>query len=144
MVAKQYMDVTITRWMVLGALFIYAIWIPLTGLYCKIVIHAYLTTNLSMALLTIDSIFFGAIIVFMSILIYKSDVSKTHVISIVRLRNLSIGLSILLIANISTYFTSGLVQIVAIYYQLWTTPSFMLEFYNVFNKKILLAYNPKP
>lgn len=130
----------------LGGLLIIFIWCPLTVFYFKTVIHTYATTNLSMALLTTDSIFFGAIIVFMSILISKSDTSKTqeHVVSIIGLRNLSISIAILLIANVSTYFTSGLLQTVAIYYQLWTMPAGMLAFYYLFSNKILLAYNPKP
>ena len=136
--------INFSRGVILGAIFTYFIWLPFTWYYHKIVIHAYLTTNLSMALLTTDSIFFGAIIVFMSILISKSDTSETLkrvVVEIVRkMRSLSIGVSILLIANISAYFTSGWIQTVAIYYQLWTTPAYMLEFYYIFDTKMFYPF----
>ncbi len=82
----------------------------------------------------------------MSILISKSDTSETYerVVDIVRkMRSLSIGVAILLIANISAYFTPGWIQTVAIYYQLWTTPAYMLKFYDVFGNKTLLVFNPK-
>lgn len=119
------------------------IWWILTAIYYKTVMHAYATTYLPMALLTAYSIFFGAIIVFLSILISKSDTGKTQE-HIIGLRNLSIGIAILLIANISTYLTSGLLQSLAIYYQLWSTPASMLAFYSLFNDNMLLAFNPKP
>ena len=126
--------------MTLGAV-LTIIWCLLTAIYYKTVIHAYVTTNLPMALLTAYSIFFGAIIVFISILISKSDTGKIQE-HIIGLRSLSIGIAILLIANISTYFTSELLQTMAIYYQLWTTPASMLAFYDVLNK-MFLVYNPK-
>ena len=135
-----------SRGIVLGLILIIFIWLPLTVFYFKTVIHTYATTNLSMALLTTDSIFFGAIIVFMSILISKSYTRKTHksVFGIVRkMRSLSIGVAILLIANISSYFTSGWIQSLAIYYQLWTTPAYMLAFYHLFGNEMFHAFNPK-
>ena len=119
------------------ASFLQLLWVIYTGKINKMVIHAYVTTNLPMALLTIDSIFFGAIIILISILISMSGTKENHnqVTVITRhMRTLSIAVAILLIANISSYFTSGWIETLAIYYQIWTLPALMLVFYSLFQQ----------
>lgn len=115
-------------------------WWILTWIDMNIIVKAYATTSLPMALLTVDSIFFGAIIVLMSILISMSGKKESYEhISIITkpMRSLSIGVAILLIANISSYFTSGWIENVAIYYQIWTLPALMMVFYAIFQQKDL-------
>ncbi len=118
---------------VIGSLLTLVWWI-LTGIYHENVIHAYNSSNLPSALLTADSIFFGAIIVLMSVVISLSGTEKSYLtaMKIIRpLLGLSGGIAILLLANISAYFTSGWLQNIAIYYQLWTLPSFMVAFFSI-------------
>ena len=112
-------------------------WWILTWIDMNIIVKAYATTSLPMALLTVDSIFFGAIIVLMSILISMSGKKESYEhISIITkpMRSLSIGVAILLIANISSYFTSGWIESVAIYYQVWSLPALMVVFYAIFQQ----------
>lgn len=120
--------------MIVGIIFILLWWI-FTGLDYKAIIKGYAITSLSMALITIDSIFFGAIIILISILISMTGTYKSydHIRPIIMsLRTLSIAIAILLIANISSYFTSGFIDVMAIYYQIWTLPALMLVFYSLF------------
>lgn len=115
--------------------FLRLLWCILTGVDNKTVIWAYATTSLPMALLTIDSIFFGGIIVLTSILNSMSGKRESyiHVIVITRpMRSLSIGVAILLIANISSYLTSGWRETIAICYQIGALPAFMFTFYLLF------------
>ena len=118
----------------IGDLFVVLWWIFATIDY-KPIIKAYTTTSLPIALLTTDSIFFGAIIIMISILVSITGTTETynHIVPIViPLRALSIGIAILLIANISSYFTSGFINTIAIYYQIWAIPAVMLAFYSLF------------
>ena len=120
--------------MSIGVIFI-LLWCIFTGIDYKAIIKGYATTSLPMALLTIDSIFFGAIIILISILISMAGTNETykHIRPIIiSFRTLSIGIAFLLIANISSYFTSGFIDVIAIYYQIWTIPALMLVFYLVF------------
>jgi hypothetical protein len=50
------------------------------------------------------------------------------------MRSLSIGIAILIIANISSYFTYSWMKTIAVYYQIWSLPAFMLEFYYIFQQ----------
>ena len=119
------------------AIFFQLVWWILAGLDNKAIIQAYATTSLPMALLTIDSIFFGAIIVLISILFSMTGTKESyaHAIIITRpMRSLSIAVAILLIANITSYFTSGWIETLSIYYQVWTLPALMLVFYSLFQQ----------
>ena len=119
------------------AIFFQLLWWILAGLDNKAIIQAYATTSLPMALLTIDSIFFGAIIVLISILISMTGTkeSDAHALIITKpMRLLSIAVATLLIANITSYFTSGWSETLSIYYQVWTLPALMLVFYSLFQQ----------
>lgn len=118
---------------VIGSLLTLVWWI-LTGIYHESVLTAYNSSNLPSALLTADSIFFGAIIVMISVLISMSGTRESypHVMTIIRpLLGLSGGIAILLLANVSAYLTSGWLQTLTIYYQIWTLPSFMVAFFSI-------------
>ena len=121
----------------LSALVFIILWWIFTGVKYRAVIKAYATTNLSMALLTSDSIFFSAVIILLSILISMSGTkeSSEKIEVITRpMRSLSIGIAILIIANISSYFTYSWMETIAVYYQIWSLPAFMLEFYYIFQQ----------
>ncbi len=121
----------------LSALVFIILWWIFTGVKYRAVIKAYATTNLSMALLTSDSIFFSAVIILLSILISMSGTkeSSEKIEVITRpMRSLSIGIAILIIANISSYFTYSWMKTIAVYYQIWSLPAFMLEFYYIFQQ----------
>ena len=118
--------------------FLTVIWWLISGIYYHSVINSYKSTDLPNALLTIFSVFFGAIIIMISILI-SAGISKNQVnppnthngkLLIDRFRKISIAISILLLFNVLSYFSSGYIQIIAIYYQVWTAPALMLLFYN--------------
>lgn len=131
----KYFD-NVSSFMVLAFFFLLLWWI-LTGLDNKSIIQAYATTSLPMALLTIDSIFFGAIIVLISILISMTGTkeSDAHALIITKpMRLLSIAVATLLIANITSYFTSGWSETLSIYYQVWMLPALMLVFYSLFQQ----------
>lgn len=109
------------------------IWIVLTGIYIKNVLNAYNSTSLPSSLLIIDSFFFAGLIVLISIVVSMSGTRDTFLpaaLIVNNLLNLSGGVAILVIANISAYFTTGLLHIIAIYYQIWTLPAFMTLFYS--------------
>ena len=121
----------------LSALLFVVIWWIFTGMKYRAVMKAYAITNLSMALLTADSIFFSAVIILLSILISMSGTkeSSEKIEVITRpMRSLSIGIAILIIANISSYFTYSWMKTIAVYYQIWSLPAFMLEFYYIFQQ----------
>lgn len=85
------------------------LWWVYTAVHYNAVLYAYATTNLPIALLTTDSIFFGAIIVLISVLISMSGTAESYkrVIIITKpMRSLSVAVAILLMANLSSYFTS--------------------------------------
>lgn len=118
---------------VIGSLLTLVWWI-LTGIYHESVLTAYNSSNLPSALLTADSIFFGAIIVMISVLTSMSGTRESYplVMTIIRpLLGLSGGIAILLLANVSAYLTSGWLQTLTIYYQIWTLPSFMVVFFSI-------------
>lgn len=113
------------------------VWLVLTGKYNTIILHAYVTTVLPTALLTIDSIFFGAITIITSVIIGMTGTPGTykHAIGITKLlRSLSIGVAVLSIANISSYFTSGWVHTLTVFYQVWMLPAMMFIFYFYFQQ----------
>ncbi len=109
------------------------IWIVLTGVYNHSVLTAYRTTNLANALLTMDSIFFGGIIVLISIVISMSGTAATYkpAMTIVRpLIALAGAIAILLMSNVLSYFTVGWLHTIAVYYQVWTPPALMTAFFS--------------
>jgi hypothetical protein len=107
-------------------------WWIFTGLYHNSVIRSYSSTHLQIALLQVDTIFFGGAFLIISILFNRN--AENRIFNVYRVRDLSIGISILIIANLSTYFTSGPLYVIAIYYQVWSIPAYMLEFYHLFPK----------
>ena len=119
----------VSKGIVLGTVLVLFWWI-LTGLYHNSLIKAYSSTHLQIALLQVDTIFFGGAFLITSIL-FNIPV-ENRIINVYRVRNLSIGISILIIANLTTYFTSGTLYVIAIYYQVWSIPGYMLEFYHLF------------
>ena len=129
----------VSRLIVIGVFFVW-VWIIFTGIYYGAIIHVYTNSNLPNALLTIDTIFFGATVVITSILIaqfYNRNEDNDAIEFIAKLRALSSGISILIVANIASYFTVGLLQVICIYYQVWTLPAFILVYYMIFK-------NPTP
>ena len=48
-----------------------------------------------------------------------------------KLLTISGSVAILIIANISAYFTTGPLHSIMVYYQIWTLPAAMTLFYNV-------------
>lgn len=112
--------------------FLVLFWWIFTGLYHNSVIRAYSSTHLQIALLQVDTIFFGGAFLIISILFNRN--AENRIFNVYRVRDLSIGISILIIANLSTYFTSGPLYVIAIYYQVWSIPAYMLEFYHLFPK----------
>ena len=119
-----------------ASVFVVFCWI-FTGIKYRAVIKAYTNTNLSMALLTADSIFFSAVIILLSILISMSGTKESsEKIEIITrpMRSLSIGIASLIIANISSYFTYSWMEAIAVYYQIWSLPAFMLKFYYIFQQ----------
>ena len=121
----------IPRWIGIVA-FLILIWWILTGYFHNEVIYAYSSTNLPNAMMIVDSIFFGAIFVVITVFIsiegmtssaeYRKNVAR-------RLLDTSGAVTILIIANLSSYFVSGVLKTVAIYYQIWALPSLFLNFY---------------
>ena len=129
-----------SRLIVIGGLFVW-VWIIFTGIYYGSITHVYAISNLPNALLTIDAVFFGATMVITSILIPQLEKRKDNNYAlqlIMGLRTLSIGISILLVANIASYFTVGLLQVICIYYQVWTLPAFILVYYHIFKNPTLI------
>ena len=123
---------------IFGSLFT-LVWLILTLIYYKDVLNAYNTTNLPYALLTVDSLFFAGIIVLIAAVFsvsgtYQSFQPSSIIINV--LLDISGALAVLIIANISAYFTTGLLHSMAIYYQIWTLPAAITLFYHVmpFNK----------
>jgi FtsH-binding integral membrane protein len=97
---------------VIGAYFVLG-WIIFTGIYYGAVIHAYTNSNLPNALLTIDAVFFASTMVIASILIpqYEKRKDNNYALQLIMgLRGLSVGISILLVANIASYFTVGSIR----------------------------------
>ena len=111
------------------------IWCAVTGLDYRNILSVYNNSSLPIALVTIDAIFFGAVIVFVSIIISASFAKKGNYEPSKFLANRFLSLSgavaILLIANISAYFVSGDLRTIAVFYQIWTLPAFMVSFYSL-------------
>ncbi len=102
------------------------IWIIYTLIRWQDVITSYKDTNLALALLTVDSIFFGALIIFISIIISSKYLATKNYIHFI---NISKSIAFLIFVNISSYFITGFLEILVIYYQLWALPTIMLFFY---------------
>lgn len=116
-----------------GSIFTF-VWIVLTLIYSKEVLNAYNSTRLPMALLTVDSLFFAGLIALIAAIISLSgthDAFEHASLIINKLLNITGALAVLIIANISTYFTAGLLHSIEVYYQIWTLPAAMILFYHV-------------
>lgn len=129
MIKTVYGEVSKTTF--LATVFV-ALWWIFTGIYHDSVIKAYSSTHLQIALLQTDTIFFGAAFLIISILFSRNVENNTFNVN--RVRDFSIGISILIIANLSTYFVTGPIYVIAIYYQLWSLPAYMIELYHFFPK----------
>ena len=123
-----------TPYNTIGLIFL-IIWYLLTLIYSGTVIHAYNYSNLPNAMLTTDTVFFGATLVITSILnaqLHNRNEDNDAIEFITKFRALSIGISILIVVNISSYFTVGLLQAICIYYQVWSVPGLMFLYYTIF------------
>ena len=112
------------------------VWYTLTLIYRGAVIHAYNNSNLPNALLTIYTVFFAATMVIISISIaqlHNRNEDNDAIEFITNLRDLSIGISTLVVINIASYFTVGCLQAICIIYQVWSVPALMLLYYIIFN-----------
>lgn len=130
---------SIPRWTAVGSLFT-LMWCIITGIYSGSVLNAYNSTDLPIALLTIDSIFLGATFIMISVLISTEGLTNHPSYTRPRIKRLAIisgAVSIFLITNISSYFTFGWLKIIAVYYQIWSLPAFLLLFYDVLWHEIL-------
>ena len=117
---------------VIGGFFTLVWWI-LTLIYYKNVLNAYNSTSLPYALLTVDSLFFAGSIALVAALFSLAGTPRTFKdidLLIDNLLKISGALAVLIIANISAYFTSGILHSVAVYYQIWTLPAAMTVFYH--------------
>lgn len=122
-----------------GSLFLVLIWGVVTFIFYKPVLDSYYSGKLQNALLEIDTIFFGGVIVLQAALINTKNPKYKG--SIETLQSLSMAQALLILANLASYFISGWLDTIAIFYQVWTLPSFMWLFYfmvfpeRVFNRK---------
>ncbi len=112
-------------------------WVFLTLWFHNAVLSAYDHSNLGFSLLTVYTVLFAvtftmATIVQTSIWGANPNDAKTKFLKIQRggLQGLTAGLSILLIANIVAFITSGLPRVIAIYWQILNFP---FEFFLLFN-----------
>lgn len=131
---NKYSGLFSSKFIFLGAFFTLS-WCIFTGIYYNVVINAYTKANLSDSLLTTFSIFFAATIVVASIFISTPNL-KENKIQVEGLRSLSIGISILLIANIASNFTVGYLETICIFYQVWTAPALIFVFYLLFKQPL--------
>ncbi len=118
------------------------IWCILTSIDYKNVLSVYNSSNLSYALITVYSLFFAGIIAMTAAVISLPVTNSlfenaSDIIDV--LLTLSGALAILIMANISAYFTTGPLQTIAIYYQIWSLPALMTSFYHV----MPIRKNPK-
>ena len=123
----------IPRRTIIGSLFTF-VWCILTLIYYKNVLNAYNSTSLPNALLTVDSLFFAGLIAMIAVVISMSGTRETYEpVSLIvnKLLTISGSVAILIIANISAYFTTGPLHSIMVYYQIWTLPAAMTLFYNV-------------
>jgi len=118
---------------IIGSLFIF-IWLILTLISRGEVLNAYNSTSLPYALLTVDSLFFAGLIAIIAVVISiprSRETCETTSLLVNNLLTISGSVAILIIANISAYFTTGLLHSIVVYYQIWTLPAAMTLFYHV-------------
>ena len=94
--------------------------------------------SLQNALLQIDSVLLLSIIIFLTIVLNKKG--EDFKVSAYRLRIESMGIAVLFIASASSYFVSGWLYYVAIYYQILGIPAFIFIFYLIFDRGLINAF----
>lgn len=103
------------------------IWCFVTGGFYNPILESYYSGKLQNAFLEIDTIFFGAVIVLLAALINTKNPKYRG--SIETLQSQSMAQALLILTNVSSYFISGWLDTIAIFYQVWTLPAFMWIFY---------------
>jgi hypothetical protein len=121
---------------IIGIIFL-IIWFVLSIFYNKDIIESNSSGSLQNALLQIDSILLLSIIIFLTIVLNKKGEEFKE--TAYGLRTESMGIAMLFIAGASSYFVSGWLYYIAIYYQILGIPTFMVVFYSIFNGKLIDA-----
>ena len=131
MVIKKHFSATI------GGIFL-LIWFILSIIYSKDIMDSNYSQSLQNALLQIDSVLLLSIIIFLTIVLNKKG--EDFKVSAYRLRIESMGIAVLFIASASSYFVSGWLYYVAIYYQILGIPAFIFIFYLIFDRGLINAF----
>ena len=131
MVIKKHFSATI------GGTFL-LLWLILSIIYSKNIMDSNYSQSLQNALLQIDSVLLLSIIIFLTIVLNKKG--EDFKVSAYRLRIESMGIAVLFIASASSYFVSGWLYYVAIYYQILGIPAFIFIFYLIFDRGLINAF----
>ncbi|EQB66923.1 MAG: hypothetical protein AAE985_02040 [Thermoplasmataceae archaeon] len=122
---------------IIGGIFL-LIWFILSIIYNKNIMDSNYSQSLQNALLQIDSVLLLSIIIFLTIVLNKKG--EDFKLSAYRLRIESMGIAVLFIASASSYFVSGWLYYVAIYYQILGIPAFIFIFYLIFDRGLINAF----
>ncbi len=122
---------------IIGGIFL-LLWFILSIIYNKNIMDSNYSQSLQNALLQIDSVLLLSIIIFLTIVLNKKG--EDFKLSAYRLRIESMGIAVLFIASASSYFVSGWLYYVAIYYQILGIPAFIFIFYLIFDRGLINAF----
>ena len=114
------------------------IWFIFSISYSKDIMGSNYSQSLQNALLQIDSVLLLSIIIFLTIVLNKKG--EDFKVSAYRLRIESMGIAVLFIASASSYFVSGWLYYIAIYYQILGIPAFIYIFYLIFDRGLINAF----